>query len=189
MVPALLRAWLLGDRGSVGTWVSCSKVDLAAAVADDSCPLAYRKGEGFEQSDLVAPLREAITDVGRDGLLHLDIATLKGSFREAGLFERSLDVHTIVNNVGDELRVGLSLVPAAHDAEADMDLALLHEGRDDGVERPLMSGEGVRQAGSELKDVATALKREAESWGDKTSAIAGIVALNERDNVAVLVDG
>jgi len=51
-----------------------------------------------------------------------------------------MGVHTIVNDVG-ELRVALSLIPAAHDAETDMDLALLHECRDDGVDRALVSGE------------------------------------------------
>jgi hypothetical protein len=37
--------------------------------------------------------------------------------------------------------VGLSLVPPAHNAETDMDVALLHEGRDDGMERTLVPRE------------------------------------------------
>jgi hypothetical protein len=57
--------------------------------------LAYRKGEGFEQLDLVAPLRKAGANLGRDGLLHPDIAALKGFFGEAGLFERGLDVRLV----------------------------------------------------------------------------------------------
>ena len=47
---------------------------------------------------------------------------------------------------GDELRVRLRLVEAAHDAEADLDVALLHERRDDRVQRPLARREHVRMA-------------------------------------------
>ena len=137
----LFRARFLGYGCAVGARVPCSKVDLTAAVANDSCSLAYRKGERFEQPDLVASLCEAGADFGRDGLFHRDIAALKSFFAEAGLFECSLNVHAIVNDVGDKLCVGLSLVPAAHNTKADMDVGLFHEGRDDGVERAFVPGE------------------------------------------------
>ena len=41
----------------------------------------------------------------------------------------------------------------------------------------------------ELKTSAAVLEREAESRSDKTGAVSGIVALDERDDVAVFVDG
>ena len=86
-------------------------------------------------------LRKRSADVGWDGLLHLDIAAFEGVLGEAWLFERGLDIHSVVDDIGDELRVRLCLVPASHDAEADVHVPLLHKGRDDGVQRALVSGE------------------------------------------------
>jgi hypothetical protein len=179
----------LRDGRTVGAGIACGKVDVAAAIPDNSRALTDGEGERLEQPDLVATLRESGADVGRDGLLHLYIATLEGLLGEARLLERSLDVHSVVNNVGDKLRVRLSLVPASHDAEADVHIALLHEGRNDGVKRALVSFKRVGQARRELKAGAAILEREAESWGDEPGAIAGVVALNERDDVPVLVNG
>ncbi len=51
-------------------------------------------------------LREVCADIGRDGLFHGNIATFEGIFGEAGLFQRSLDVHAVVHDVGDKLCVG-----------------------------------------------------------------------------------
>ena len=51
--------------------------------------------------------------------------------------ERLLDGDPVVDDVRDELRVRLRLVPAAHDAEPDLHVVLLHERRDDRVQRPL----------------------------------------------------
>ena len=118
-----------------------------------------------------------------------NIAAFEGVLGEARLFERGLDVHAVVDDVGDELRVGLRLVPAAHDAEADVDVALLHEGRDDGVQGTLVSGERIGQAGRELEAGAAVMEGEAETGSDHAGAVAGVVALDERDDVAVLVDG
>jgi len=56
-----------------------------AAVADNSCPLTYRKREGFEEPDLVAALRKASPDVSRDGLFHLNVAAFERVLGEARL--------------------------------------------------------------------------------------------------------
>ena len=50
----------------------------------------------------------------------------------------------VIDDVGDELRVRLRLVQSAHDAEADVHVVLLHEPRNDGVERALPRREHVR---------------------------------------------
>ena len=118
-----------------------------------------------------------------------DIAAVEGSLGEAGLFERGLHIHSVVDDVGDELRVGLRLVPAAHNAEADVDIALLHEGRDDGVKRAFVSGERVGQARSEVENLRRGSGRRSRGRGDEAGAVAGVVALDQRDDVAVLVDG
>ncbi len=92
---------------------------------------------------------------------------------EAGGFQGGLDVHAEVDDVGDELRVGLGLVVSAHDAEGDARVAVGHEGGNDGVERALVSGEDVGEAGSRLKGaprscrakpVPGATRREPNSW-------------------------
>ena len=49
------------------------------------------------------------------------------------------------------MRVGQRLVEAAHDAEADVIVALLHEGRNDGVKGALARRERVRVGGIEMK--------------------------------------
>ena len=56
------------------------------------------------------------TDSGtRDSIDH--VAAGERELRHARGFERRLNVHAVIDDVGDELRVGLRLVPAAHDAE------------------------------------------------------------------------
>ena len=52
------------------------------------------------------------------------------ALREPARLERLLNVHPVVDDVGDELSVGLRLVEAAHDAEADARVAALHEARE-----------------------------------------------------------
>jgi len=62
---------------------------------------------------------------------------------KARRFQRSLNVHLEVDHVGDELRVGLRLVPAAHDSEGHASVALLREGRNDRGAAALAAGEQV----------------------------------------------
>jgi hypothetical protein len=184
-----LHGWFLGNRGAVGAWVSCRKVDPAGGVADDGSALTDGARERLKQLDLVAARGQTGTDVGGDGLFHHDVAAIKGLLREARLLEGRLHVHVEVHDVGDELGMRLSLIPATHDAEADADVTLFHEGGNDGVQRAFVAGEGVGQAGGELEAGATILEGEAEAGGDHARAVAGVVALDEGDDVAVLVDG
>ena len=137
----LLSVRFLGDGRSIGAGISRGEVDLAAAVPDNCCTLADGEGERLKELDLMATLCETGADVGGNRLLHHDVAALEGFFGEAGLFECGLDVHSVIDDVRDELRVSLRLVPAAHDAKTDVDVPLLHEGRDDGVEGTLVSVE------------------------------------------------
>src|SRR3954451_24045176 len=102
-------------------------VDYGLSAADEIAEIG-------EHLEVVAAGGEGVADVGGDAVLDEEVATAPGGFGEARGFERELDVHAVVDDVGDELRVGLCLVETAHDAEADVDAVLLHEGRDDGVE-------------------------------------------------------
>ncbi len=54
---------------------------------------------------------------------------------EARRFERGLNVHAVIHPVRNGVR--LRLIEAAHDAEADVNIALSHEGRNNSVERRL----------------------------------------------------
>ena len=82
----------------------------------------------------------------RDAPLDHHVAAAESQLGEARRLERRLNVHAVIHHVGDKLRVRLRLVQAAHDAEADVDVVLLHEGRNDGVERALARRERIRTA-------------------------------------------
>jgi hypothetical protein len=144
---ALLRVRLLGDSRPIGARISRGKVDLAAAVPDNGRALSNGKGERFEELDLMASLCETRSHLRRDGLLHLNVAAIEGFLGKARLFECRLDVHAVIDDVSDELRVSLRLVPAPHDAEADVDVSLLHEGGNDGVEGTLVSASELGSPG------------------------------------------
>ena len=99
--------------------------------------------------------------------LDVDVAAAERSLREAARLERLLDVEAVVGDVGDELRVRLRLVEAAHDAEADLHVALLHERRDDRVQRPLARRERVRVAVFEREQRAAVVQHEAGARRDE----------------------
>jgi hypothetical protein len=58
---------LLRNSRAVGAGIARGKVDVAAAIPDNSRALTDGEGERLEQPDLVATLRESGADVGRDG--------------------------------------------------------------------------------------------------------------------------
>ena len=100
-----------------------------------------------------------------------------------------LDVEIEVGDVRDELRVRLRLIPRAHDPEPDAHAVLLHEPGNDRVERPLSRREHVRVIGVEREQRAAVLKHEAAFPGTDAAAESVVRALDERDDVAVPVDG
>src|SRR5512139_4158363 len=68
----------------------------------------------------------------------------------------------MIHHVGYELRLSLSLIHAAHDAEADVRIALLHESGDDGVERTLAGRQRVRVRCIERESAAPVVEMESE---------------------------
>ena len=80
---------------------------------------------------------------GRHAIFDRNVAAGGIALGEARRFQRRLNVHPVIDDIGDELRVRQRLVRPAHDAEADMLIAAFHESRNDGVERPLAAGEHV----------------------------------------------
>jgi len=65
------------------------------------------------------------------------------ALREPRCLEGRLNIHLEIDHVGDELRVGLRLVPTAHDPERDPRVALLRKGRDDRVQGTLVPGQQI----------------------------------------------
>ena len=73
-----------------------------------------------------------------------------------------LHVHAEVDDVGDDLRVGLRLVVAAHHAECHPRRAVLREHRrHERVQRPLVRADLVGVAGLQREAGAAILQRDA----------------------------
>ena len=89
------------------------------------------------KNNLMAALGKVFTNTGRNAILHIDIAACKSSLAEPGGLQSFLNIHSEIDDVGDELRVRLRLVVSAHDPEADVNVVLFDERGDDGVQRPL----------------------------------------------------
>src|SRR5277367_4450987 len=124
---SLLDDWFRYS-GAVGSGVGRGVVHAGLGVVEDGLATSH----GFEvfggNADLVAVLRELAQGVGRDAHFDRDIAAGRARLGEARGFEGFLDVHSVIDHVGNELRVGHGLDGAAHNAEADVLIALLHEG-------------------------------------------------------------
>src|SRR5258705_470319 len=122
------------------------------------------------------------------GGLAAHVDSVEGALREPRRLERLLNVHAVIDDVGDELGVGLCLIPGAHDAEADTKVALLHEPRDDRVQRTLARCQHVRVVFVEREERAAILQREAGASRHQPAAEPLVDALNERHDVAVAID-
>src|ERR1035437_10898311 len=94
----------------------------------------------------------------------------------------------IIHHVCDKLGVCLCLVPPSHDAEPDVNLVLLHERRNNRVQRTLAPGQRIRQPRRQLKSRAAVLKGKTEPGSDHSRAVARVVTLDQRNDISVLVD-
>ncbi len=83
--------------------------------------------------DVMAQFREPVTCYGWNQGFNPDVTSGKGSLREATGLQRFLNVKAVIGDVGNELRVGLRLIPAAQDPEADLDAVFFHERGNDCV--------------------------------------------------------
>src|SRR4051812_39912927 len=79
------------------------------------------------------------------------------------------------------------LVRTAHDAEADMDIATLHKGRNDGVERPLAAREEVGVVGFERESGAAVVKDKTHTFHGYARAKRRGDALDPADDVTFFV--
>jgi hypothetical protein len=84
--------------------------------------------------------------------------------------------------------VCLSPVPPSPDAEADVNLVLLRERRNNRVRRTLAPGQRIRQPRRQLKSRAAVLKGKTQPGSDHSRAVARVVTLDQRNDISVLVD-
>ena len=83
--------------------------------------------------------------------LDLNVASRERQLREPARLERFLNIEAEVGDPGHELRVGLGLVPSAHDPESDPGVSLLHEAGDQRVQRAFVGRERVGLASREAE--------------------------------------
>src|ERR1700677_4013907 len=181
---ALLFVWfqlgedgLLRDGGAVGARIGTAEVDSAFGVAHDGFAVAHGSGEAGHGRDDVAAAREFLAVCVGHAAFDLHVAAVESAFGEARRLERHLHVHVEIDDVGNELGVGLGLIPSAHDAEADGDIAFAHEGGNDGVEWPLVAGERIGLARLKVETLAAIVEGKAGAGSDHAGAVSGVVAL------------
>src|ERR1051325_2523236 len=103
---------------------------------------------------------QRVTNLRRHAILDRNIATTKCSLRKSRRFESGLDAHSMIHNVRYELSMRLPLIQPAHDSEPHMHAALLHERRNNGMERPLAGSQRVRMSGIHLEQPSAILQRK-----------------------------
>jgi len=97
-------------------------------------------------------LPELLQYVRGDARLHEDVATNDARTgirdRESRSFQRGLDAHAVVDEIGDELSVSQWLIRTAHDSEANVDVPSFHECGNNGLEGSFPTARPPMHAGS-----------------------------------------
>src|SRR5438477_5022679 len=101
---------------------------------------------------------------------------------------RFLHVQAKIDLIRQDLDVSLWLHSATHHAKDFPRFPIPdHKTRNDSVERTVTRGMNIGVAGFHREKLATILKHEAESRHNNPAAHAAIIALNERDHIALIV--
>ena len=94
----------------------------------------------------------------------------------------------VIDHIGDKLRVGQRLIHAAHDAEANVLVAVLHEGGNDGVEGTLAAGECIGRLAIDGKEASAILKHEPHAQHRNIRSKRIIVALDKGKDITFAID-
>ncbi len=178
-----------GGGGAVFAGVGGAVVDAGGEVALDGLAAADELGVIAAKIDLMAAGGESFADGGGHAVFDGNVTAIEAVLHKTGRFHRFLNIHSVIDDVGNELGVSLGLIESAHNAEGDASVAVGEEAGNDGMEGALAAGEGVGGSGIENEKAATILKDEASAVGDDAGAESSVVGLNEGNHVAVFIDG
>src|SRR5690606_12632715 len=179
VLPRFARAVIdarfkIAQHGLVAAETAGRRVDAMAARAQ----AVGRRGReaGLEQHRAAIAHRLAARGIARALVAH--------ARRVAGL----LQVHAEVDEVAQDLDLALRLHVAAHDAESEQGAAgPRRKARNNSMKGPLAGRVGVRVRRIERERRAAVLQAEAIARHGDAGAEAVIVALDQRDHVAVSV--
>ncbi len=176
-----------GTAEPIGARVRGSVVYIGFRVMHDCLPATHGGGVFVPHVELMPHRGKFLPHFGRHSRFDHDVAPMLRTDSETGVLQSLLDIHAVVDHVGNELRVGQRLVRSSHDPEANVLLSMLHASRNDGVERPLARGEGVRRRRIERKQRTAILQHESHAVHHNVRAERFIIALNQRDDVALAI--
>src|SRR5689334_12610410 len=103
-----------------------------------------------------------------DAGFYVNVAAFKCGFGKPRRLKSGLNVELMVDDVRNELRMGLGLVPASHDAESDSHLAAAHKCRDDGMQRLLSARQNIGTLRIEAEKTAAILEGKPGPRSDDT---------------------
>src|SRR6478609_7858596 len=108
----------------------------------------------------------------------------------AGRVAGFLHIQTKINLVCEHLYVTLRLHAAAHDTESFPRFTVFHhESWNNGVKRTLTGRVNIRVLWVHREKLAAILKHESETRHHDPTAHPAIIALDERDHIAVFIGG
>src|SRR5580693_6761529 len=120
-----------------------------------------------------------VTNSKRNTVLQIHIAAGKRVFAEPRSLQSFLNIHSEIHDVGNELRMRLRLIEAAHDSERNPFLPVAHETRNDRMQRPLVTGELIGRIWVKSEKTSAILQRETGPIRHQARPEPGIIALNQ----------
>src|SRR5712691_9884458 len=102
LLETLLFSRKFRDCGSVFARVGRPVIDSSGEIAHHRLPSSHEGREGTAQVNLVPFVLQFLADIAREPVFHGDIAPCKRMLAEPRVFERRLDVHFEVHDVGDK---------------------------------------------------------------------------------------
>src|SRR5713101_8280297 len=186
----LAKNWRsLGFCRSVLARIGCPEIHTLAISHHSLATADHRRERGIEDLQVVTEAGQLGPRFLRDARLDLHVQALESALRESRCFQCSLDVHSEVDDIRNELGVRLRLIPSAHDSKTNPHVSLLQESRDDRVERSLARRENIRVLRIEAEKRAAVLEAKTRSRCNQARTEAAVVALDERNDIPFAIDG